>query len=501
MSHIIFDFSTNAVPKIIQQFEAAEDFIKIAMFQIHHNDIFNILNRKLDEGVKVEILTLPYDSINLDVKTEVEARFERLKQNGAVLHFCKWNVGDPSRTTTAVGRWYAFHGKFIVTDKSAIFLSANFTQNPELDAMIVYVGNETKINEFKEKFDQLLRLFIIRDRAFDGNIRRKIMERVQDDSIFELPSDIGEEHRDHWIKHYPISLCPSPSSIEEKLYITPFDCKGRDFIINLIDQATTFVYISTESFTDIDFSNFLKNTAINRNLDIRLISGTTSMDFTDRVNEMFRDLLSQNIKIRTTDEDLHAKLIITDKHLMVSSMNLNKINLGFYKTKRFWHENTETLYVCEDEQTIDYAKERYIQLFDSFYDVRKKLSEKLESMVGHIFTKTFNLRSRKEVKSLFAKFILQRQINLKRMIIKIGKITYQIMLRYDRRTVEKEDFISALILYYLSERKHDYDQLKEKMDELDSNINLRTILSRMRSDNLIEKENDYYKINLDELIM
>ena len=79
-----------------------------------------------------------------------------MEKNGAKLYFCKWNVGDPERTSTAVGRWYSFHGKFIVTDKSAIALSANFTQSPEIDGLLIYRDEPEKINEFNEKFDELM---------------------------------------------------------------------------------------------------------------------------------------------------------------------------------------------------------------------------------------------------------------------------------------------------------------------------------------------------------
>jgi len=63
---------------------------------------------------------------NDSVSTDVITRFENLSNLGAQLHFCKWNVGDPKRTSTVIRRWYSFHGKFIVTDKSAIVLINEF---------------------------------------------------------------------------------------------------------------------------------------------------------------------------------------------------------------------------------------------------------------------------------------------------------------------------------------------------------------------------------------
>ena len=62
-SSIIFEFSTEVIRKVIEELDKAEEFIKIAIFQLHHMDIFNILLRKIRQGVSVEIFTLPYDSI------------------------------------------------------------------------------------------------------------------------------------------------------------------------------------------------------------------------------------------------------------------------------------------------------------------------------------------------------------------------------------------------------------------------------------------------------
>jgi len=60
----------------------------------------------------------------------------------------------------------------------------------------------------------------------------------------------------------------------------------------LISEASEFAYISTESFTGMDFSAFLIKMRL-KGLDIRILSGATSMDFQDRMNNMLRELLSR----------------------------------------------------------------------------------------------------------------------------------------------------------------------------------------------------------------
>jgi phosphatidylserine/phosphatidylglycerophosphate/cardiolipin synthase-like enzyme len=494
-----FEFSTNVITKIISELQDADEYIRIAVFQIHNREVFNVLNNKLNEGVWVEIITLPYDSINEDIQAEVTSMFQNIERNGAKLYFCKWNVGDPERTSTAVGRWYSFHGKFIVTDKSAIALSANFTQAEELDAAIIFKNEIDKIEEYNRKFDELIDIFITENQGYSGTIRQRIADLEDDSSLFELPRVIETEtHRSHWIRHYPAALCPVDIPVEDKLYLAPFDCRGRNFLMSLISEASEFAYISTESFTDTEFSAFLIKMRL-KGLDIRILSGATSMDFQDRMNNMLRELLSQDIGIRTV-EDIHAKLIITDKHLVVSSVNLNKINLGFSITNRYWRGNTESISVCSDAEILENAKTQYLAVYNESIEIETKLAEKIESFVGNMLTSKFALRSRQEVKALFARLIIRKEIEVKKFVFDVGKITAALMRIFNRNIVEKDDFLSALILYYLSERKHDFNELNEKLNLLNTEIDLRNLLARLLDKNLIEKTDDFYKIKLDFLL-
>jgi hypothetical protein len=268
--------------------------------------------------------------------------------------------------------------------------------------------------------------------------------------------------------------------------------------MSILEEASDYIYISTESFTDPDFTKFLKKLSL-KNIDIRIISGATSMDFTDRVQSQFRELLAHGVKIKTTVEDLHAKIIITDKHLVVSSINLNKMNLGFKTSKNFWRENTETATVCTDNEIINNAKAQYMNVFENSIYIETKLAEKLEKVVGSVFTSTFGLKSRQEVKELFARLIVRKEIEVKKFILDVGKLTSLIMGAFGKSMVEKDHFIMALILYYLSERKLDIDQIKEKLDVLETDINLNRLLARLERFKFIKKQEDFYKLNVERL--
>jgi hypothetical protein len=140
-----------------------------------------------------------------------------------------------------------------------------------------------------------------------------------------------------------------------------------------------------------------------------------------------------------------------------------------------------------------------MEVFNRSTDIQDMLCQKLEKVVKEIFQGAFQLSPNPEVRALFAKFILKREIDTKKTIIKIGKITRRLMFHNKRNRVEKDDFVSALILYHLSEAKKNYNQLEEKLSEVDDRINLKDLLSKLMFANLIEKEDEYFKINIDAL--
>lgn len=499
---IYFEFSDRVIPTVISEISGALKYIRIAIFQLHQKDVFQILNTKLKEGVKVEILTLPYDSINSDVQQKVVEQFGVLEANGAMLHFCKWNVGDPERTTTAVGRWYSYHGKFIVTDKSAITLSANFTSNNELDATIIYRDNQEKIAEFNEKFNKLLEWFVLPNFGFDGTLHNLVIESTypNPEILFEVPRSInGEVHKNHWLKDYPAELCPANVEIGDKLYICPLEVRGRIIISDVIQNAKDFLYISTESFTDESVMDEIIRKKINENIDIYILTGAKSMDYTERLNSMLRQLLASGIVVKTTENDLHAKLIISKGLVAVGSINLNKMNLGFRRTARLWRENTETISICTDKEIVQSAKDQFITVFESGTHVSITLAEKIEDQVKTILKQYYDLNSRQDAKKIFSRYILINEIQVKKIALKIGSISRKLIESQRTKTVSKEVLLMALTLYFLSERKHNSKQIQDKFKPLDVDFDMDLLIASLLENNYIEQEDDYYKLRIESL--
>lgn len=349
---------------------------------------------------------------------------------------------------------------------------------------------------------ELIELFITENDDFEGLIRSNTIntgiENIEE--LFELPNVIQTTtHQNTWIKYYPSILCPEDIELEEKLYLAPFNIKGRNIYEKILNEAEEFIYISAESFTDVDFGMYLRQVRIKKGIEICLLTGFTSMDFSDRIQKMFRELIADEIKLFTVEDDLHAKLIVTDKHLLIGSINLNKMNLGFNKTQLFWRENTETFFVTSDRTLIQSAKQKFKTQINNSISMEIKLAEKIQKEVSNILNKSFHVRAKKEVKELFSKFVLMKEIEVKKDANKLARITKKLMNYYNIRIANKDTFLMAVILFYLQDRKHTLPEIDNKINKLDAIDNLNTLIEQLTNSEFIEIEDEFYKINIDTL--
>jgi len=494
-----FILGINVIDKVVEEIKKAEKYVKIAVFQIHNGSVYDALDYALEKDVAVEVFTLPYDSINADIREKVKNRIEKIQDNGAKLHFSKWGIGDPERTTTAVGRWYSFHGKFLVTENAAMSISANLTEEAELDAMLIY-REQQKINEFNEKFDLLLGLF---ER---GNIKRLIEQTDYSDkeTLFLAPRTITEpEVMSHWIRDYPSKICRTIKTIEDiedGLYISPIECRARDLVEKIINEAKKYVYISTESFTDTDIIPFLISNSIEGKI-IRILTGSESQDFNERIRELYPRLMANNIELKKPHYPLHAKLIITDKRLVVSSVNLNKMNLGYAKKKALWRANTETITVESNSDIITKAKADYEEIFNNSIPLLNYLSEKETDYAVSIFS-VYGVKPDKQVKNLLSRVVVMSDIKLKKNLYLIGKYASILVRKFNKikPIVETPEFLCAMVLYYLSDRKHTEPELREKLLEIFPSTDFESIKNDLLQNKLIIKEGEFFKLNVETLM-
>lgn len=298
---------------------------------------------------------------------------------------------------------------------------------------------------------------------------------------------------------YPPELCPEDADIEERLYITPFDVRSRNFLIKIIDSAEKFAYISVESFTDKDFPNFLKRIKL-KGIDVRILAGATSMDYSDRMQQFMKSLLAVGIQFRTTSEELHAKPLVTDKLIAVGSVNLNNINLGFRRTGGFWRANTETITICRDTEIISTAKSKFLAIFDTSIDIADRLAERSETDVAKIFGSVFNVRSTRGAKNLLAKLSVLKQIDCEKYTIKIAEYAVLLKERFRSSLISEEHILMAAILHHLTERKHDLKELSEKLTPVSKAEQTARAADELIKAGLVIREDEFLKINVGEFL-
>ena len=88
---------------------------------------------------------------------------------------------------------------------------------------------------------------------------------------------------------------------------------------------------------------------------------------------------------------------------------------------------------------------------------------------------------------------------MEKFVLTIGRITAKLMRYFEKNMVEKQDFFLSLILYYLSERKHDFDQLNEKTSALNTEVDLGVLLNFLVRHDFVEKVGEFYKVKIDKL--
>jgi len=426
-----FEFGYTALRRVIEEIRKAEKYIYIVVFQMQNLELLDELIKKAKSGLEVEIITLPLSSINdPEIEKKVREKFDALSKNKGKLNIFDWNVGTTGHTKSIEGDvWYGLHAKFVVTEKSAIILSANITNEPEIDGVLIEESKEA-IEDFNKKF-RLIKEFYIENKIRD-KISGQLSSNQEVEKVFAPPKAVSSKSQKS-ILHYPEGICGKIDNLNEGLYLFPFDCRGRDFFIKVIEDAEKFAYITSERFTDEDFYYFLEKMKL-RGLDIRVVAKFQSQDYQYKILKNSKDLLALGVGIKSLPS-LHAKMIVTDKVLALGSVNLNKMNLGFASQKGFWRENTEVMFICKNKFVIEKAKESFMDLFSKSEEVKDKIILKEGGDLKKLLKNVFNISSSK-TSSYLAEQYVEKDIENRKKIFNTAKEAERIK---EQKKVKKVD--------------------------------------------------------------
>ena len=498
-----FRFTTNKkiISKIIGE---ANKFIYIVAFQLTAESFIRDILLEKSRRVELSIITLPSDSYkDTAERSKIAKLYQDLERDGAKVHQCVWEVGDPSLTATSLSgeqaegggnKWYSMHGKFIVTDKSALITSSNFTDTEEIEVYLI-TSESTAIKQFVEKFNQLKALFI------DENIPGGVFDLVDNGTKDYIKKTFESSERLN-IKAYPPKLAPH-KSITDGLYLTPFDGRAREFLNRFIDDAQDFLYLSTERFFDDELAKKMVAKAIKTKVKIRLMTCPPNQIRQNpaKAEDLLSELISAGIEVKLF-EDIHAKCWISDKHLAIGSVNLGKMNLGFRKAGDFWRANTETIYFDSDEELNKEAKTEFENVFEKGREHLKSIASSSKYLNdARILFSAFGIKSDKSARETISQIQTVFRINGRKNLLKVAGIAAKIAKKFGVRTVTKKEVLMALILFHLTERKHVIHELLDKLQPIvEKRTEVEQILNFLITNSLIVKQEDFYKVNIEAIL-
>ncbi|MCK4233025.1 hypothetical protein KAX75_01235, partial [candidate division WOR-3 bacterium] len=306
----------------------ASDFIDIVTFQFTSENIVKLLVKKAIQGVRIRIITLPEDSYrDVSERKKITELYNFLTSKDIELNRCIWEVGVPELTETSLSgeqtegggnKWYALHGKFVVTDKKAFALSTNFTDEKQLEVYLLYDDKDI-IKDFRKKFDKIKDLFCSKQEILPGSLYFQLPTGVQQEikTLYERTKRIN-------VKDYPPEVSPD-AEIIKGFFLSPFEGRARIFLNNMIDQAEEFIYLSTERLFDDQIVKKLLSKAYMTDIPMKILTGhpRAVRQNPAKAEKMVEDLMAAGVEFAIID-DVHAKFWITEKYICVGSSNIGK---------------------------------------------------------------------------------------------------------------------------------------------------------------------------------
>jgi len=352
------EFTNNGFSVLKEVISEAEKHVYLTSFLFYDEKVAELLIDKRSKNIAVEILTTPSIAARSDELKEWASQLQkRLQSSGINVITCDWEVGQPQRTvsTFAGGRsptWFAMHAKYLVTDKHALVMSADLTQDfnkgGEWDSFVIY-DDPKKIQLFLEKYEQLKKFF------------------------FNVQSYVPEEYIDFKVQPRKLlrgyQLKEVEPSIEDGVYILPLDTYGRKVMEKIIDSSEEFIYCVYETFYDDALSfSILRKLITSPRIDFRILSPplTVYQQNPLKARANFVQLASHGAEIKNI-KGLRAKMMITDKGVVSGSFDISVMGLGRFRTEnklKLWVESTEIMDINTDKGFISLAKSSFLKLYE-----------------------------------------------------------------------------------------------------------------------------------------
>jgi phosphatidylserine/phosphatidylglycerophosphate/cardiolipin synthase-like enzyme len=494
----------DGIGPLLESIDNAEKFIKIVSFQLTSLRVIKALEKASRRGVQVSAITLPPDSYAGE-RNIVSELFNRLRSAGIDLSLCIWEVGEPRLTTTSLSgateggmgqKWYSLHSKFLVSERSALISSSNCTDENRLECYLELRDNSS-ICEFENKFEYMKEMFITpRKENVPGSLFPMLSASLQS----EVQGKLKAERR-LLIRDYPSNLCPT-GELKPGLVISPFEGKARDILLNMIDMTEEFLFLSSERFFDEELTVHLLARVRQKPITVKLLAGPPQdvRQAPAKARAMVEKILAAGCQY-ASPRNIHAKLWLNEKWLVIGSPNLTKMNLGFSSQGSQWRADTQVLYTRGDEPLIHEAAAAFNRQFTvspQGISVLAEISTKIQTARQRF--RSVGLKCTTQAAVLVARLESYFAIEALQRAEEISKLAIKLVHREKREKVEDRHVTMAAILLLLTERRHEEKELVTKLSVVLEPTLIVDALKSLDVQRLIKETKDGWVIELDTLV-
>ena len=461
-----FQFTEGIAP-LLESINNAQKSLKLVSFQLTSSHVVKALEEACRRGVKVSVITLPPDSYAGD-SAKIEALFKRLQSAGAEVSLCIWEVGEPRLTTTSLSgkkeggmgqKWYSLHGKFLVSERNAQISSSNCTDEDLLECYLE-LYDESSIAEFESKFSYVKKMFVDLDKStVPGSFWSSLPTPLRD----EVKQRFSQELR-LIVKDYPEVLYSS-GKLSSGLFVSPFEGKARDILEAIINTAEQFLFLSSERFFDEELTEFILNRLRRRPLEVKILAGPPQdvRQAPAKARTMIERLLAAGCEY-ASPPNIHAKLWLSDKWVVIGSANLTKMNLGFAPSGNYWRGDTQVLFMRDDPSLIKEAATAFLEHFSSSpqgISVLAEISSKIQAARNRF--RSAGLKCSSDAAALMARLESHFAIEAVQKTNEISRLAAKLVHHDNRERVDEKDVAMAAILLLLRERRHQEHEIVGKL--------------------------------------
>ena len=346
-------------PRLLEELEAAEDYIFIEFFILAEghmwDQVHRILKRKAAQGVKVKIIFDDFGSIMRQSKDFVT----ELRNNGIEV-----SVFNPLRPSVDIFMNNRNHRKIVVIDgKTAI--TGGFNIGDEyinhikkhgywMDSGLLLKGDA--VTSFVVMFCNMWRFI----NSTDMNIRR-------------------------YISHHSV---PEAAGFVQPYCDGPLDSRnpGKGIYMQILNTAQRYVYITSPYLILDDEMLTALSLAAKSGIDVRIITPAMwDKWYVHPVTQYYyEDLLKAGVRIyEYTPGFMHSKLFVSDDRVAT----VGTVNLDF---RSFYFHFECGVWMCSTPAVMD-IKRQYIQLLKQSHEIkltdwrRRPLRQKLKQSLFHMF--------------------------------------------------------------------------------------------------------------------